>query len=399
MISSDKGAPVLVVGASLAGMRAAIALRRRGHEGPITLLGAERHWPPFDRPPLSKQVLTGAMPLDQARLRLPDGLDLDVLTSCRVASLDVARSCVRLDDGSERPFERLLIATGASPRRLPDTDLPWVHSLRSADDAERLSSQLASARSIAVVGAGFIGSEVASACRGLGVEVTVVDVADHVLTPLGPVVADSLAARMRHAGVELRLGTSVLGIEEHDRARVIRLGDGSTIAVDLVVVGIGVQPATQWLDGSTLQIDDGVLCNAACLALGGEGRIAAAGDVARWDHPAYGSIRIEHWTNAGEQAAHAARALLEGADAGPFSPVPYVWSDQFGLKLQYVGHARPEDDVVVEEGALGDERFVVSYRRDGRVTAALCVNEPRSVGVWTMKVAGDQGALRRLSPR
>lgn len=388
-----------MVGASLAGLRTAVALRRRGHEGPITLLGAEDHWPPFDRPPLSKQVLSGSMPLEQARLPVPEGLDVEVMTGCRAESLDVGGSTVHLADGSTRAFDRLVIATGAAPRRLPETDLSWVHVLRTADDAALLASQLAGSSSVAIVGAGFIGCEVASSARSLGLDVTVVDVADQVLLPLGPVVGAALVARMRRAGVDLHLGTPVLGIDDHDGHRRIRLGDGYARAVDVVVMGIGVRPATDWLEGSALQLDDGVVCDATCLAVGGEGRIAAAGDVARWDHPHYGAIRIEHWTNAGEQAAHVARVLLDGPAAGAFAPVPYVWSDQFGSKLQYVGHAGPDDEVVEEDGNLHDQSFVVSYRRDGVVTAALCVDAPRALGDWTARVARDMRCLTPVTPR
>jgi NADPH-dependent 2,4-dienoyl-CoA reductase/sulfur reductase-like enzyme len=387
---------VLVVGASIAGARTAAALRRQGWTGRITLIGDEAHWPPVDRPPLSKGVLTGAQTVNDVRLRLP-AVDAEVVLGRTATSLNLTERVVGLDDGTSVRYDHLVIATGAAPRRL-GPDRAWLHVLRTAEDAQRLAAGIRAARSVAIVGAGFIGCEVASACRDLGRRTHVVEAAPSPLPPLGGVLGAAHAARMRASGVQLHLAAIVRSLDEVDGRPCVRLDDGSEIDADLVVVGIGVRPNTGWLEGSGLVLDDGVACDAACFALGGDGRIAAVGDVARWEHPAYGSIRIEHWTNAGEQANHVARAIVRG-DRAPFAPVPYVWSDQFGSKLQLIGRPAPHDDVAVEEGDPSAGPFVATYRRNGLPTAALCVDAPRSMGRWTTVVTGAMGDLAALNPR
>ena len=378
---------ITVVGASIAGLRTAIALRRRGFAGPLTLIGAEDHWPPVDRPPLSKRVLRGEASSDQVRLPLPSDLDVTVMTGRRVVGFDLAGESITLDDGSTAGVDHIVIATGAEPRMLPDVPAAAVHVLRTADDADRLRRELKRVRRVAIVGAGFIGSEVASSCRHLGKDVVMIDVADQPLAPLGPLMGAAMAEEIRAHGVDLRLGTRIHGIEPNGVGASIYADDGDRIDTDLVIVGIGVVPATGWLEDSGLELDDGVVCDQACLALRGEGRVAAAGDVARWDHAAYGSIRIEHWANAGEQATHAARALLEGAEAaGPFVPVPYFWSEQFGHKLQFVGLCGSDDHVEVVEGSIDEASYVVRYGRGDTTTAALCVNRPGDVPRWTQIV-------------
>lgn len=387
---------VLVIGASIAGARTAVALRRQGWTGRITLVGDEAHWPPVDRPPLSKGVLTGAQRVNDVRLRLP-AVDADVVLGRTATSLDVTERVVCLDDGTAARFGHLVIATGATPRRL-GPDRPWLHVLRTAEDAERLAAGIETARTVAIVGAGFIGCEVASACRELGRTTHLIEGAPSPLPPLGAVVGAAYGTRLRAAGVQLHLDTVVHSLDEVSGRPFVRLDDGSEVNADLVVVGIGVRPNTGWLEGSGLALEDGVDCDAACFAVGGDGRVAAVGDVARWDHPVYGSIRIEHWTNAGEQAAHVAGALVRG-DRPPFAPVPYVWSDQFGSKLQLVGRPGPDDEVVVEEGDPAAGPFVASYRREGHPTAAVCVDAPRSLAPWTAAVTEAMGDLAALTPR
>ncbi|HEX4903550.1 MAG TPA: FAD-dependent oxidoreductase [Acidimicrobiales bacterium] len=384
----DNGRAV-IVGGSLAGLRTAQSLRREGHEGTITIVSEEQHWPPYDRPPLSKQVLVGSLPPERVRLRVPDDLDAEVCAGVRAAGLDVASRTVLLDHGERIPYDGLVVATGASARRIPGADaMAGVHVLRTIDDSLALRAELEQASSVVVVGAGFIGCEVASSCRALGLDVTVVDVLPLPLAPLGTRAGEIVRAFHEANGVHLRLGTGVAGFDGGDRVRMVRLSDGTTVATDVVVVGIGVVPATGWLDGSGLTLDDGVVCDEACLARGGEDRVVAVGDVARWDHPRYGSSRIEHWTNAGEQAAHAARALVRGGEAaGPFAPVPYFWSDQFGTKLQFVGSCGADDEFAIVEGSVDDGRWVAAYGRDGVTVAALCVGWPARLAAWQQLVA------------
>ncbi len=388
---------IVIVGASLAGVRTAVALRRGGHEGEIHLIGDEPHWPPFDRPPMSKQILVGSLEPDRTRLRVPDDLDITVTLGTRATDLDVDGRCIALDDGTEMSWDRLVVATGAAPIVPNGWPLgPRVHVLRTADDALRLRQAFTGASRVAVIGAGFIGCEVASSCTSLGLDVDLIDIAPHPLTPLGARMGSHVAGWHAEAGVRMHLATTVTEIAVTDDGATVSTSgpDGAVdLAVDVVVIGVGVRPATAWLEGSGLVISDGVVCDAASLAEGGGGLVAAVGDVARWDHPRYGSTRIEHWTNAGEQAGHVAGALLGNSE--PFAPVPYFWSDQHGHKLQYVGHASPDDDVEVL-GAETSDGLVAAYHRDGSITAALCIDAPREIPRWT-EVVRDATRLADLA--
>lgn len=364
----------------MAGLRAAQALRREGHAGRLVIVGAECHWPPYDRPPLSKQVLTGAWDTDRVRLRVDDSLDAELLLGHRAVELDLAGGVVRLDDGTAVAFDGLVIATGAAPRTLASMrPMAGVHVLRTIDDCLALQGGLRSARRVVVVGAGFIGSEVAASCRTMGLEVALVEALELPLVRvLGPEMGAYAAGLHRTNGVELHLGVGVDAIVGDGRVDHVLLSDGRQLAADVVVIGIGVAPCTSWLEGSGLVLDDGVVCDASCMALGGGDRVVAAGDVARWINPRFGqSMRIEHWTNAGEQAAHAARALVHGPTvAGEFAPVPYFWSDQHGTKLQFIGTCGPGDEVRVVEGSIDEGRFVAAYGRGGVTVGALCVGWP-----------------------
>ena len=381
--------PMVVVGGSLAGLRSAQALRREGHEGPLTIVSEEPHWPPYDRPPLSKQVLVGSVETERVRLRVPDDLGADVRTLRRAVGLDLAKRAVLLDDGERLGYGGLVVATGATPRRIPGTDgLTGVHVLRTIEDSLALRSELEGAAKVAIVGAGFIGCEVASSCRALGLQVTIVDRLPLPLAPLGSRVGEVVRTLHEAHGVDLRLGLGVAGFDGDGSVSGVRLADGTTVDADVVVMGIGVVPNTGWLEGSGLELADGVVCDQACLALGGGGRVAAVGDVARWDHPRYGSSRIEHWTNAGEQAAHVAKVLVHGPDvAGPFAPIPYFWSDQFGKKLQFVGVCGDDDAFEIVEGSVDDGRWIAAYGRDGVTIAALCVGWPARLAPWQVLVA------------
>jgi 3-phenylpropionate/trans-cinnamate dioxygenase ferredoxin reductase subunit len=381
------GPSIVVVGASLAGLRAAEELRAQGHDGPIAMVGDEPHRP-YDRPPLSKQVLAGKQPPEATVLTVPEGsvddLDLDWHLGTTATGLDLDARAVLLGGGERLPFDGLVIATGASPRRLPGTDhLDGVHTLRTLDDCVAIRAALEAApRRVAVVGAGFIGAEVAATCRGLGIDVSLIEALPVPLERgLGPTMGSVMADVHRDHGVDVCLGVGVVRIEGEERVERIRLTDGRVLDVDLVVIGIGVSPNTQWLEGSGLTIEDGVLCNAACRAAPG---IVGAGDVARWPNARFGeTMRVEHWDNAVEMGAHAARTLLAGADGGvPFAPVPWFWSDQYDRKVQLAGRASATDEVQVVSGSVEDRRFVAFYGRAGRIVGVLGMNQPAKVMQW-----------------
>lgn len=373
---------VSIVGASLAGYWAAETLRRDGFEGRISLIGDEPH-APYDRPPLSKKFLAGDLDDDRLPLttaeKLAD-LGLEMRLGCRATGLDVATRTLEVD-GVAEPYDGLLIATGARCRNLPGTaGLAGVHTLRTRDDAEAIRDALANgARRVVVVGAGFIGAEVASTAIGRGAEVTMVEALE---APFGRVLGVEMGAVMadvhRRHGVDLRTGVGVDEVLGDDRLAGVRLADGATMEADLLVVGIGVVPNTDWLEGSGLTLDDGVVCDETCLAAPD---VAAAGDVARWANPRYGEVmRVEHWDNAVQQGVHAARRLLQSdEEATPYAPVPWFWTDQYDRKVQLAGRPHTDDEVRVVAGSTAEHRFAAFYGRDGRFTAALGMNRPRQV--------------------
>jgi 3-phenylpropionate/trans-cinnamate dioxygenase ferredoxin reductase component len=379
---------VVVVGASLAGLRAAEELRHRGFGGRLTVVGDEEHRP-YDRPPLSKQVLAGSWDLDRIALTVGgagglDGLDVDWRLGTRATGLDPAGRRVTLAGGEELPYDGLVIATGARPRSLPGTgELAGVHTLRTLDDCLAVRADLdAGAGRVVVVGAGFIGSEVAATCRGRGCEVTVLEALP---VPLGRALGDEMGSAMgdlhRDHGVAVRLGVGVAGIEGAGRVERVRLADDSVVEADLVVVGIGVTPNTGWLEGSGLALDDGVVCDATTRAAPG---IVAAGDVARWPSHRFGELmRVEHWDNAIAMGEHAARRLLDDLADGaappgePYDPVPWFWSDQYDRKIQLAGRSSDADEVRVVDGSVEERRFVALYRRGDRLIGALAMNRPR----------------------
>ncbi len=374
---------VVVVGASLAGLRATEAMRRDGYVGRIVLVGAEPHLP-YDRPPLSKQLLAGEWEPQELALRRAsyDELDLDLRLGVRATALDADRHVVRLAGGEELAFDGALIATGATPRTLPNTpDLDGIFVLRTVDDALDLRVRLADLPRVVVVGAGFIGSEVAATCRGRGLSVTVLEALPAPLVRgLGPVLGTVCGELHRDHGVDLRLGVGVAAIEGDGKVERVRLDDGSTVDADVVVVGVGVVPETGWLEGSGLTLDNGVVCDETLLAAPG---IVAAGDVARWPNPMFDGelMRLEHWTNAAEQGVAAARRLLvpDGGVAQPYAPVPFVWSDQYDRKIQTVGHFRGDDDMEVVHGTLEERRFVAVFGRRARLVGALGFSMPAKV--------------------
>ena len=387
---------VVVVGASLAGIQAADTLREQGFGGRVVLVGAEAHIP-YDRPPLSKELLAGTSTPAEGLLRPADHYDdrgIELVLGTSATGLDLDRRLVHLAGGDAEPlaFDGLVIATGAAARHLPGTShLAGVHVLRTVDDCLAVSAALDGSPRVVVVGAGFIGAEVAATCRGRGLDVTVVEALPVPLAKaVGPEIGAALAGLHRENGVALRTGVGVAALEGAGRVERVVMADGSAIDADLVVVGIGVEPQTAWLEGSGLVLRDGVVCDSACIAAPG---VVAAGDVARWDNQLFtsgGPMRIEHWTNAVEQGTAAASNLLSaaaGEEPQPFTPVPYFWSDQYGLRIQYVGASRPGDELVVVDGSLDDRRFVAIYGREGRIVAALAVGRARQLMAYRRMIA------------
>ncbi len=381
---------VVIVGASLAGLTAGEALRQEGFEGPITLVGDEAE-APYDRPPLSKQLLTGEWDIDRLALRSEDELgklDLELLRGRTAAALDVAGRVLRMDDGLEVEFDGLIIATGARPLALPfGHDLEGVHTLRSQADALRIRSALERGSRVVVIGAGFIGAEVASSARTRGLEVTMVEaLSAPMIGPLGAELAGWAQELHAQAGVQMRFDARVSDMIGSDRVEAVKLDDGSIVEADTVVVGIGVRPNVEWLEGSGLTVGDGVICDQYCRVTP---MIYAAGDVARWPnelfmHFRYGepqrTMRIEHWTNAVEQGMAAARNLLlerRGEPLEAFAPVPYFWSDQHGLSIMASGITSPRDEFRLVHGTLESNRFAAIYGLRGYLTGVVAVGWPR----------------------
>jgi 3-phenylpropionate/trans-cinnamate dioxygenase ferredoxin reductase subunit len=368
---------IVVVGASLAGLRAVEALRRRGHDGKLTWIGAEPELP-YDRPPLSKQILRGEWEPARAALRANyEALGVEPLLGTRAVALDLRAREIELAGGAKVSYDGLVIATGAKPKMLRGANgLAGVHTLRTLADALAIKAELQRRPRVAVVGAGFIGLEVAASCRALGLDVTVIEALDAPLAPaLGRTMGDAIASMHRDHGVRLLTGVTVNGFVGNGSVSGLELSDGSTEPADLVIVGIGVAPETSWLETSGLALGDGVLCDERCAA--SAPGVVACGDVARFKSGLLGeAVRIEHWSNAVEQAAAAAARLLDGESAPPFSSVPYFWSDQYDAKVQFAGRASADDTLRIVEGSVAERNLVAHYGRDGRLTAVLTVNKP-----------------------
>jgi 3-phenylpropionate/trans-cinnamate dioxygenase ferredoxin reductase component len=387
----SSGDGMVIVGASLAGVRAAEALRRGGYDGSITVVGAELHQP-YDRPPLSKQLLAGKAEPEAITLPVEEDLGASWLLGRTATHLDLERQRLTLNGGESLAYEGLVIATGAHPRHLPLPQLGGVHVLRTLDDSLALRAELERGGPVVVIGAGFIGAEVAATCRNRGLEVTVVELLD---VPLSRAIGDDMgrlcAQLHRDNGTDLRLGTAVAGLVGTNRVEGVTLDGGGTVDADVVVVGVGVLPTVNWLEGSGVDLDDGVRCDSRCRVLaGGRPRpdVVAAGDVARWDHPRWGrAVRLEHWTNAIEQGEAAAATLLAGDGAPEFAPTPYFWSDQYRTKIQFVGDYQEGDEVAVTEGSPDAGRFVAGYGRDGRQVGGLGFSRPPRVMAYRRMIA------------
>ncbi|WP_030485489.1 NAD(P)/FAD-dependent oxidoreductase [Nocardioides aequoreus] len=394
---------LVVVGGSLAGLRAAEAARAAGHEGPVTLVGAEEHLP-YDRPPLSKQLLAPGGTTEHAPLRTEEQLDALGVTlrlGAAATALDTAARQVVVGDAG-LSYDALVVATGATPRTLPCAlSRPrGVQVLRTRDDALALRRALDAGARTVVVGAGLVGLEVATAVRDRGAPVTVVELTEQPLARVAGPAAGLLVGLVRSAGIDLRVGTGVRALEQHHGTLTgVRLDDGSRLPADLLVVGIGAAPATAWLAGSGVEVDDGVLCDAT-LSTSAPG-VWAAGDVARVGR------RTEHWTAAHEQGRLAganAAAWLRGEPQGELDGTPYVWSDLCGSKVQLLGETDGADAFEVVDGPDGtDGPWLALHGREGRLVGVLARDLPgrvmkfrRLLGTATLEEARALATSRPL---
>ncbi|MGP6204592.1 NAD(P)/FAD-dependent oxidoreductase [Microbacterium sp. F2] len=372
---------VVIVGGSVAGMKLAQNLHSEGFGGAITLVDAEPN-PLYDKPPLSKDYLSGASSGDRIQLTSPEALaDAGVTTKfgTRATALDPASTSVSLSDGTTLTYDKLVIATGARARRTPWADLSGVHVLRSRSDADALRADLVAGRHLAVIGAGFIGAEVAATAVKAGLRVSIIEPLE---APMGRAmnaqIGKIFADKHSREGVGFRFGVSVERVDRlHDQCHLL-LTDGSTLSVDAVLLGIGAIPNTEWLAGSGVSVDNGVICDATLSAVGVPG-VYAIGDVARFTndrHP--DSVRLEHWTSAADQAQLVAHNIVHPEDLRAYDPTEYVWSDQYDWKIQIVGRTGSEHSRLVGEPAAG--RFGVVYGVDGEaVDGAVIVNWPRAL--------------------
>lgn len=373
------GGDILVAGGSVAGVRTAGALRRRGFEGRIRILSAER-LPNYYRPALSKQYLAGEQEIPDLALPIDDDLGLEVWTGARATALDTRhrRLTVRWADRVvELGYSGLVIATGLAPRRLELPALEGIHYVRELDDAGRLRAELHASPRVVVVGGGLIGCEVAATCRKLGLDVTLVEPARTLLRPVfGSTVGELVTDLHRAHGVRVLTGTGVTGVDGRGRVESVTLTTGDRVAADVVVVAVGSRPQTDWLQGSGLDVDDGVLCAANLAAVGAES-VVAVGDVARPQDPLTGTaVRTEHWDNGVRQSGVAAQTLLEGPQAPPYTAQSTFWTNQYDLALHVYGHPGADDELDVLEGDLRALGGVAAYHRAGRVTAIVTANQP-----------------------
>ena len=380
----------LIIGAGQAGLSAAAELRKRGYEGAVTLLGAEAALP-YQRPPLSKAYLCGEMPLERLWLK-PEAWyersDVTVKTSVRLSAIDRAAGEVITEDGDRLGFDHLILATGGEARRLPipGADLPGVFVLRNLAEADALSQALETAKRLVIIGAGYIGLEVAASARKRGLEVTVLEAADRPMARTASgLLSGWFGAIHRGYGVDLRVSTPVTGVTGTDKAEGVALADGETIPADLVLVAAGLSPSTQLADAAGLACDDGVLVDGQ--ARTEDERIFAIGDVARFHLPRYQrSVRLESVQNAIDQGKAAAAAICGAQE--DYDPVPWFWSDQYELKLQIAGLIDGADQLV-RRGDPEEGKFALFHLLEGRLIACEAVNSaPEYMAAQRMIAAG-----------
>jgi phthalate 3,4-dioxygenase ferredoxin reductase subunit len=374
---------VIVVGASVAGVNSARSLRANGYQGPLLLVGEEPEVP-YDKPPLSKDMLAGTRSAQDVRLLTEEAAaeaGIELLLGQRALRLDVAERVVELSDHPPVSFDHLVIATGARPRPAPWAVESGVHLLRTLGDARALRADLERGGPVVVIGGGFIGAEVAATARELGLDVTMVDPLPVPLSRmLGGEVGQWFVDLHRNRGAVTRFGTGVEDVTGRRGALQVRLTSGEVLEAATAVVGIGVIPNDGWLVGSGLAVEDGVVCDQYCRAVGGQGVAFAAGDVARWFRPDHGGrVRVEHWTNAVEQAQYVAHNITHPGDLRAYEPISYVWSDQYDWKIQIAGDPASG----VRQLVLGDVaggRFAVLYGEEsGSFRGSLTVNWPRAL--------------------
>jgi len=422
--SVEEGRHVVIVGASLAGLKTAEALREDGFSGRLTLIGDEPHRP-YDRPPLTKACVSEKLPPDRLELPVTQSLDAHFRLGVPATGLDTARRLVRLADGGTVGYDALVIATGTRARPFPGggaDGIDGVLTVRTRDDAEELQRRLARPpRRVAVIGAGFLGGELASGCRELGLDVTLIEAqATPLQGPLGSVIGGVVADLARNRGVDLRLWTTVerFVADETGALRQIVLSDGATVAADLAVVALGAQRNVEWLDGSAVRTDSGgVHCDDQCRALGHDGQplpdVYVAGDVAAAPHPLLPDRRlsVEHWGNAVTQARTVAHTITRRPDQDPIphTELPAFWSSQFGVNIKGVGHPGIADRIAVVQGALGQGSFSVLYGRGDRTVAAVTFDNGRYLHYYESLirqgapfpaefVACDENTSRTLRP-
>lgn len=367
---------VVVVGASLGGASTALALRRGGFEGSVTLVGDEVD-EPYDRPPLSKQLLSGTWDVARTSLHTKQelaDLGVELRLGTRARGVDTTAKAVELADGEQVPYDALVIATGVSPRTLPGAaEVEGMFTLRTRADALAIRQALDERPRVAVIGGGFVGAEVAAEARRRDLPVTLIEAMPVPLSRgLGERMGEVCARLHVRHGVHVLCGSTVTAVHGDPAVEAVGLSDGSTVAADLVVVGIGAAPAVDWLAGSGLELDDGVVCDSFCRASAPD--VYAVGDVCRWLHPHERRlIRAEHWTNAREQAATVAHNLLNPSVPRAHAPVPYVWSDQYGVRIQVAGRSSDDVHVVYDSGDLEDGLLAL-YRAGDQLVGALAVN-------------------------
>lgn len=387
---------IVIAGAGLAGLRAAQAARAAGHEGEIVLVGDEPH-PPYTRPPLSKELLKGEQTAADCAFPGLDVLEAELRLSTAVAGVDLDAHTVALDDGTTLGYDRLIVASGSRARRLPGPSSPGpggpatdaaVHTLRGLDDAARLLKALGDTRRLAIVGAGFIGCEVAASARTKGIDVALIDLAAHPLLPLGPELGARVADMHRAHGVTLHLGTGIERLDAHG----VHLADATEIPADWVLIAVGAEPNTDFLAGSGVELaaDGGIVCDATLTSVS-DPDVLAAGDVASWPHPGAGGdrVRVEHWTTAAEHGRLAgANATRDPAERVAHVAPPYFWSDQYDVKIQSVGFpARAARIEIVEEADDGHRLVAEALSADGGLVGAVAFNHARRLAEYRRRLA------------